>query len=303
MDIRGLGYVVIETADPARWDAYLTALVGGMAAGEDGNGNALYRIDSRPFRFVIQKGSEEAFRVAGWEAVDEPAFERLVDRLERDGREVKRLDPELRQAKGLVRCEDPAGHAFELSHGIHATITRFESAAGVSQFVTGPKGGLGMGHIVYAAPNFDECHYFYREVMGFADTDLPSFDLGMDGVPPMNAAFMHAASGRHHSVAIMTMPPTPAGCVHIMVEAATMDDVGRAYDRMLAADVPVSATLGRHVNDEMTSFYVQTPGGFDLEFGCGGLVVDPESWEATAHTKISEWGHEWAWQKAMKAGA
>ena len=62
---------------------------------------------------------------------------------------------------------------------------------------------------------------------------------------------------------------------------------------------PESATLGKHTNDEMTSFYMQTPSGFDLEVGCDGLVIDPASWEPTAHKTISEWGHEWAWQKAM----
>jgi hypothetical protein len=32
--------------------------------------------------------------------------------------------------------------------------------------------------------------------------------------------------------------------------------------------VPMSATLGRHVNDLMLSFYLKIPGGFDVEFGC-----------------------------------
>jgi 3,4-dihydroxy-9,10-secoandrosta-1,3,5(10)-triene-9,17-dione 4,5-dioxygenase len=47
-------------------------------------------------------------------------------------------------------------------------------------------------------------------------------------------------------------------------------------------------------------FYVQTPGGFDLEIGCDSLVIDPASWQTTKHEAISIWGHEWAWQKAMK---
>ena len=37
--------------------------------------------------------------------------------------------------------------------------------------------------------------------------------------------------------------------------------------------VKMSATLGRHVNDKMLSFYMKTPGGFDIEFGCEGLEV------------------------------
>ena len=38
----------------------------------------------------------------------------------------------------------------------------------------------------------------------------------------------------------------------------------------------MSATLGRHMNDQMLSFYMRTPGGFDVEFGCEGLEVDDD---------------------------
>ena len=76
---------------------------------------------------------------------------------------------------------------------------------------------------------------------------------------------------------------------------------------MRAAAIAESATLGRHVNDQTFGFYVQTPGGFDLEIGCDPLVIDPASWSANrASPASSEWGHEWAWQKAMseaQAGA
>jgi 3,4-dihydroxy-9,10-secoandrosta-1,3,5(10)-triene-9,17-dione 4,5-dioxygenase len=300
MGVTALGYVVIETTDLAKWDAYLTGVVGAMHSDASTDSVGLYRLDSRPFRFWIEQSDRDAFAIAGWEVADQAAFDALLGRLKANGTEVEICDPAERGATALARSVDPAGHVFEVFHGERPTVLKFTSPAGVSGFVTGKHGALGMGHVVYAALNFDECHHFYRDVMGFRDTDLPAFDLGIPGMPPVNAAFMHGATGRHHSVAIMAMPPSEAGCVHIMVEAATMDDVGRAYDRMHGAGVPVSATLGRHVNDEVTSFYMQSPGGFDVEFGWGGLIVNPADWKATSHEKISDWGHEWAWQKAMK---
>ena len=43
----------------------------------------------------------------------------------------------------------------------------------------------------------------------------------------------------------------------------------------------MSASLGRHVNDKMLSFYMKTPGGFDCEYGCEGMqVTDDENWVA-----------------------
>lgn len=301
MGIMALGYVVIETTDLAKWDAYLTGVIGAMHTDARTESVGLYRLDSRPFRFWIEKGDRDAFAVAGWEVADQATFDATVDRLRVNGHVVEVCDPAERGATALARSSDPAGNIFEIFHGERPTILKFVSPVSVSEFVTGKDGTLGMGHVVYAALNFEECHQFYRNVLGFHDTDLPSFDLGIPGMPPVTAAFMHGATGRHHSVALMAMPPSPAGCVHIMVEAATLDDVGHAYDRMRAAGVPVSATLGRHVNDEVTSFYMQSPGGFDVEFGWGGLVVDPVSWHPTAHTNISHWGHVWSWQEAMKA--
>lgn len=51
------------------------------------------------------------------------------------------------------------------------------------------------------------------------------------------------------------------------------------------------STLGRHANDEMISFYVRTPSGFDIEYGHGGLTVDDRTWVARQTTAHSVWGH------------
>jgi 3,4-dihydroxy-9,10-secoandrosta-1,3,5(10)-triene-9,17-dione 4,5-dioxygenase len=57
----------------------------------------------------------------------------------------------------------------------------------------------------------------------------------------------------------------------------------------------MSATLGRHVNDKMLSFYMKTPGGFDIEFGCEGMQVeDDHDWIARESTAVSLWGHDFS---------
>ena len=56
--------------------------------------------------------------------------------------------------------------------------------------------------------------------------------------------------------------PVPSGCVHVMVEVDSMTEVGRAHDRLRAHEGRLSATLGQHLNDRMTSFYMKTPSGF-----------------------------------------
>ena len=52
-------------------------------------------------------------------------------------------------------------------------------------------------------------------------------------------------------------------------------------------------TLGRHTNDHMTSFYVNTPSGFFIEYGWGARVIDPETWQPhETFDGPSLWGHE-----------
>lgn len=300
MSVKALGYVTIETANRGEWERFLTRVAGAMKADGVRADVDLYGVDGRPFRFWIQDGARERLSAAAYEITTAEAWQTLAKAVSDAGRPVEMGSAEDAAQRGVAaffRTNDPAGNGLEFYHGDQHSDAVFVSPAGVSGFVTGE---MGMGHAVVAAPDFAATHAFYRDVIGLGDTDLPSFFLmGPDG-PEMHFAFMHAASGRHHSLAIAEMPVPPSGCVHIMLEMKSLSDVGRAFDRMRAEGFVQSASLGKHVNDEMVGFYVQTPGGFDLEIGCDGLVIDPATWTTTRHEQISEWGHVWAWQEAMR---
>lgn len=300
MGIKALGYVIIETAQPDKWNEFLTEVAGVMRAPDALDGAALYRIDAAPFRFRIEQGSREWFQAAGYEVADAAALSALSKAVAAAGRPVAALteaEAQLRGVEAGFKTSDPAGNGLEFFHGRADVATPFVSPKGVPHFITGD---MGMGHAVFSAPNFEETVVFLRDVVGFHETDMPRFNLmGPDG-PSIGFAFMHADNGRHHSIALGEGPVPPSGAVHVMLEYPNLTEVGKAHDRMKALGYPESASLGRHVNDETVGFYVQTPGGFDLEIGCDSLVIDPAQWQATKHEAISVWGHEWAWQKAMK---
>ena len=58
----------------------------------------------------------------------------------------------------------------------------------------------------------------------------------------------------------------------------------------------IGTTLGRHVNDHMTSFYSWSPSKFLFEYGWGGRSIDPDTWTAHERTEgPSLWGHDRAW--------
>ena len=302
MGIKALGFLVIATARMAEWDHFLTDLAGAMRSEESPEGVSLYRIDNRPFRFWIERGSEERLKAAAYEVSDAASFDALRSRISAAGRPIEIGNEAEARARGVAayfRTSDPAGNGLEFYHGDSRTDVPFVSPLGIPEFVTGE---MGMGHAVFSAPDFAASVAFYRDVVGFHETDMPRFFFGGGGPddPGMGFAFMHADNGRHHSVALGEGPVPPSGCVHVMLELPNLLEVGKAHDRMKALGYPESASLGQHYNDETVGFYVQTPGGFDLEIGCDSLVIDPASWQVTRHEGISVWGHEWAWQKAMK---
>ena len=70
-----------------------------------------------------------------------------------------------------------------------------------------------------------------------------------------------------------------------------LDDVGTALDLGGKAGAPLATTLGRHTNDQMVSFYVVTPSGFEVEYGWGGRKIDDATWEPATYDRISIWGH------------
>jgi catechol 2,3-dioxygenase-like lactoylglutathione lyase family enzyme len=130
---------------------------------------------------------------------------------------------------------------------------------------------------------------FYRDVLGFHLSDYM--------VRPFKAFFFHA-NPRHHSIAFIETGRSATH--HLMVELYSLDDVGQCYDLALAEEGRIGVTLGRHINDEVTSFYSHSPSGFMVEYGWGGRVID-ESWQPQEVTwGPSMWGHDRLWMTPDK---
>ncbi len=185
---------------------------------------------------------------------------------------------------------DPAGNPFEVYYGRTGVGGEFKSPQGVSGFVTGD---MGLGHYVVPAPNIDETHEFYKTVLGFGDSDDLTLPPPTEGAPEMRIVFMHAGNPRHHSIALFNFP-VASGCVHLMFEVQNIDEVGACMDRMEAAHIPLMSTLGRHANDMMLSFYPIGPGGCVVEYGCGGLQLNLDTFQPTKSTVADIWGHAYA---------
>ncbi len=247
-------------------------------------GGALHlRMDGKLFRFAIEPG-EEGDVLAGWEFDHAADLETAVERVRCAGLQVTEAARQACSARGVQRLfgfTDPAGNPVELCLGhLDGEAPTFRRP--LSGFKTGD---FGLGHMVYTCPDIAPLVDFYRETLGFRLSDSAE--------EPFAATFLHL-NPRHHSLAFVQTPRT--GVHHVMVELYSFDDVGQAYDRAQLEDGMVGATLGRHTNDFMTSFYAFTPSGFMIEVGWGGRDIDPDRWTPEVlHHGPSLWGHERQW--------
>ncbi|TNC29040.1 iron-dependent extradiol dioxygenase HsaC [Amycolatopsis alkalitolerans] len=295
MGIRSLGYLRIEATDMDKWREYGLKVLG-MVEGKGADPNALYlRMDDFPARLVIVPGEADRLAQAGWEVANAAELAEVRASLEshevpyKEGTAEQLAD---RLVAELIIFEDPSGNTLEVFHGVALEHRRVVSPYG-HKFVTEEQG---LGHVVLSTHDDDASLRFYRDVLGFRLRDsmrLPPQMVGRpaDGSPAWLRFF--GCNPRHHSLAFLPMP-TPSGIVHLMVEVENSDDVGLCLDRAKRRKVPMSATLGRHVNDLMLSFYMKTPGGFDVEFGCEGRQVDDGRWVARESTAVSLWGHDFS---------
>ena len=292
--IRSLGYLRIEATDPSAWREFGTRLLG-MTEGRGPEPGAVYlRMDDFPARFVIVGGETDRLLASGWEVSSQADLAALGARLDAAGVAARAGTPDelaRRRVAGMITFDDPSGHALEVFWGAALDNRPAFCPYGV-RFVTGD---YGMGHVVIPAVDDDASMEFYAGVLGFRLRDTmamaPELFGRPAGGPPAMMRFL-GCNPRHHSLALAPMTH-PCGCIHVMVEVASLDDVGRAMDRCARRGGKQSASLGRHANDHMVSFYLRTPAGFDIEYGTDGLLVDDATWVSRFTTAVSEWGHVW----------
>ena len=284
MKLQSLGYVGIRTKDIDEWATYATRFLG-MQMVDKSRGTLALRMDDRKQRVVVSADGDEGLGFYGWEVADAAALDALAAHLEQRGVTVARASRALadeRRVKDLIVFSDPVGNRLEAFHGAEVTAEPFKPGRSISGFRTGP---LGMGHAVLTAERLDEVLPFYTDILGFRLSDYI--------LRPFTAYFFHL-NPRHHSLAFIQSGKN--GVHHLMVELCYLDDVGQGYDLALRNPETIGTTLGRHANDEMTSFYSVSPSKFMVECGWGGRSIDPDNWTPQERTDgPSLWGHDRAW--------
>lgn len=283
-----LSHLVLQLPDPDLVSPVLADVVGLLPGEPTADGARTWRNDGHAQRLVVEAGPANDLVAVGLEAADDAAFDTVVQSLGRLGLDVTD-DPAAaatRRAGRLARVAAPWGTNVEIVQGCELTPS-FASPLAPGGFLTD---GVGLGHLVIATTAFDDSISFLVDGLGFTQSDWLQMEIAA-GIE-LEVRFFHC-NPRHHTIALARAPfELPQKLHHVMFEMNDRDDVGAAFDRAWEAGLPIPNGLGRHDNDRMFSFYLQTPAGFQIEVGHGGRTVGADWDDNRRYDRISAWGHQ-----------
>ncbi|UVE93804.1 VOC family protein [Dietzia sp. B32] len=283
MQLRGIGYITVNVPDLAAWNTFATDVVGVQQVTPAGADTELsyFKADKRTWRLAARQAEKPGIHNIGFDVVGRADFDEAVRQLKAAGADPVQATAEELAARGvadMVWFTDPGGIRLEIFWG--PTVDGpFRSPQHVPEFIT----ENGFGHAVLMVEDLPSVLKFYTETLGMRTSDYMNFGPGM-------AIHFLRCTPRHHSIALSAVGPF-SGTHHIAFEVSNVDLVGEALERATKAGMQVTATLGRHKNDRMLSFYMKSPGGFEVEIGCDPVLVDEETWVANEFVDGDLWGH------------
>jgi 2,3-dihydroxy-p-cumate/2,3-dihydroxybenzoate 3,4-dioxygenase len=184
-----------------------------------------------------------------------------------------------RRVSDFVAIEDPDGHHLALAYGFEADQSPVQYTRDLRV--------LRLGHVLLTVTDTQRSHDFYTGVLGFRLSDWVCVNENI------RLCFLRC-NPRHHSLALAPcMPGKSPRLQHIMLEVDSLDDVMRSYHFLRTHKAPIGMGPGRHPNCETIHVYVQTPGGFAVEFGWGHRRLDDAMHQAVVYppgTPVDVWG-------------
>lgn len=251
------------------------------------------RMDDYHHRIALHPTGKDDVTYVGWGALNEMEFEDTKQRMLAGGLEYIQGTPEeirTRMVADMVKFE-VTGVPHELYYGLKVLAGKpFKPGRPMGGFKTGE---LGMGHIGFPlkdSKEINEAARIFHDVLGFKTSEW----IG-------ETPFFHI-NPRQHSV---TFPPRAGfgnakrstaaqGKIlgHFMLEVNSLDDVATCLDLCYERGIPSGGTLSKRITDNMIDFKMDSPSGFPIEYGWGGVLVDDRTWKVNSYdiSNISMWG-------------
>lgn len=282
--IQALSYIVVETPHLEAWAMQARDHIGMQVEIVELNQCLRLRVDEKIQRFLIMKTAAVTSMGMGFEVANAAELQNITQKLKDEGYVVTEGTAQERLLRGvddMVFFYDPDGVRIEVCYGLADADSPFVPGRPIGGFRTED---MGLGHVALITEHFEPLSHLYRNIFGFKLSDHTN--------APFRVEFLHC-NPRHHTIGI-AHTGGPSKIYHLMLEYNDFDDVGRAYDMALTNPESIGVTLGRHINDHATSFYLKNPDGWMIELGWATRTVGPD-WEPTELEGMSLWGHDRTW--------
>jgi 2,3-dihydroxybiphenyl 1,2-dioxygenase len=255
----------------------------GFPASRSSDGKVTYvRTDRYQHRIAARTAPQPVLNYIGFDVGGAEELAEWETKLTAEGIHWRHSRPEEcveRQVANFIEFKDPDGHALALSYGFQVDKEPVRYTRDVSV--------LSLGHVLLTVRDTQRTHDFYTGVLGFRLSDWVYVD---DNI---RLCFLRC-NERHHSMAFAPcMPGKSPRLQHVMLEVESLDDVMRSYHFLRIHKAPIGMGPGRHINCQTVHVYVQTPGGFAVEFGWGHRRVDDASHQPIVYppgSPVDVWG-------------
>ena len=261
--IQDIVQVGVGVPDREKFENFARDLLG-FSASRSADGRVTYlRPDRYPHRIAAYTAMEPVLQYIGFDVGGREQLAEWETKLTAEGVDWRRGGPKEcaeRHVVDFIEFADPDGHALALSYGfeVDKDPVRYTRELRV----------LGLGHVLLTVADTQRSHDFYTSVLGFRLSDWINID------EKIRLCFLRC-NERHHSMAFAPcMPGKLPRLQHVMFEVESLDDVMRSYHFLRNHKAPIGMGPGRHPNCQTVHVYVQTPGGFAVEFGWGHRRLD-----------------------------
>lgn len=238
-----LGYAALQVTNVAASARFYSEIMGLRLERSDAS-TAWLRCSDKPYDLVLEAGNTAGLSCIGFELENRDELGKAFDHIASVG-----LSPVSADETSFRFRNPDTGLELDYYADLHSDPTPFEPT--VTQIVR-------LGHVVLNVANYANAHSFWVDQLGFEISDHV----------PGKIAFLRCwPNPLHHSLALLTGECD--GLNHFNFMVTDIDDIGRAMNRMKAANVPIVFGPGRHLPSGSIFLYMLDPDGMSTEYSFG----------------------------------
>jgi 2,3-dihydroxy-p-cumate/2,3-dihydroxybenzoate 3,4-dioxygenase len=238
-----LGYAALQVTDLAASTCFYADIMGLTLERHD-TATAWLRCSDKPYDLILEAGDAPGLSRVGFELENAAELARAFGHIASVG-----LSPVWTDDKSFRFCNPDTG--LELDFYAEPPKADTPYSPRLAHIVR-------LGHVVLNVASYPAAHRFWVEQLGFEISDHV----------PGKIAFLRCwPNPLHHSLALLTGESD--GLNHFNFMVTDIDDIGRAMNRMKAADVPIVFGPGRHLPSGSIFLYMLDPDGMSTEYSFG----------------------------------